>query len=77
MKSNNRIMYTLYISRREMKIVFHLDMAGLVSGDATVSTDVGLLAQPHRDQGLTSMASSAPAQICGINEETIHTASFI
>ncbi len=43
-------------------------MAWLVGGDATISTDVGLLAQPHGDQGLASMASSAPAQKCGINE---------
>jgi hypothetical protein len=46
-------------------------MARLVSGDATVSTDIGLLAQPHGDQGLTSLTSSAPAQICGINEESM------
>jgi hypothetical protein len=46
-------------------------MAGLMSGDATVSTDVSLLAQPHRDQGLASLASCAPAQICGINEENM------
>jgi hypothetical protein len=62
----------MHIFRKEKSIFFsHLDMAGLVSGDATVSTDVGLLAQPHRDQGLTSLASSAPAQICGINEDNM------
>ncbi len=46
-------------------------MARLVSGDATVSTYVGLLAQPHGDQGLASLASSAPAQTCRINEENM------
>jgi hypothetical protein len=61
----------MYISQRKMQILFHLNMAGLVSGDATVSTDVGLLAQPHGDQDLASLASSAPAQICGINEENM------
>jgi hypothetical protein len=62
----------MYIFRKEKLIFFsHLDMAGLVSGDATVSTDVGLLAQPHGDQGLASLASSAPAQICRINEENM------
>jgi hypothetical protein len=67
--SNNR--NYAYISQRKLKNFVHLDMAGLVSGDATVSTDVGLLAQPHGDQGLASLASSAPAQICGINEENM------
>ncbi len=55
--------------KEKLNLFSHLDMAGLVSGDATISTDVGLLAQPHGDQGLASLASSAPAQICGINEE--------
>jgi hypothetical protein len=54
----------MHIFRKEKyKFSLNLDMARLVSGDATVSTDVGLLAQPHGDQGLASLASSAPAQI--------------
>ncbi len=61
----------MHIFRKEKLEILYLDMAGLVSGDATVSTNVGLLAQPHRNQGLASLASSAPAQISGINEENM------